>query len=85
MEQKTKMIITKPSGEETEVEVLTSFFNKDETKQYVMYTKNEKQGDNTIVYTSIVIKESDKLILEEITDDNEWLEVKNIIRNILAE
>jgi len=40
--ESNKMIITGTNGNETEVEVITTFFNKDETKQYIMYTKMKR-------------------------------------------
>ena len=82
--EKTKMLITGTDGNEAEVEVISTFFNKDKTKQYIMYTKGEVQNENTIVYTSVVKKEKNLVYLEEITDDAEWAEVKNIIREMLS-
>ena len=84
MSDNNKMIITGPNGVKTEVEVLITFYNKNETKQYIMYTRNEKQNENTIVYTSIVRKENNELFLDEILDDNEWAEVKNKIKELLS-
>ena len=81
--EKTRMIITGSDGIENEVEVISTFYSKDKSKQYIMYTKGEKQKDNTVVYTSIVRKENDILVLEEIKDDSEWAEVKTIIREML--
>ena len=79
-----KMIITNETGSEIEVEVITTFSSRDASKQYIMYTKNEKQNENTIVYTSIIKKEESGLVLDEITDDNEWVEVKAIIKELLS-
>ena len=84
MAEVKKMIITEPDGSEVEVDVVVSFYNKDKTKQYVMYTRNEKQGDNTIVYTSSIIRDGEKIFLDEIESDEEWLEVKDIIREMLT-
>ncbi len=84
MEDPKKMLITEKNGNEIEVDVVTSFYNKDESRQYVMYTKGEKQGENTIVYVSIISKEDDKIYLDDIESDEEWLSVKSIIKEMLA-
>lgn len=84
MNEPKKMLITELDGNEIEVDIVTSFFNKDESKQYVMYTKNEKQGDNTIVYISIVQKDGEKIYLDEIESDEEWANVKDIIRDMIS-
>lgn len=82
--KKIKMTIAQKDETEVSVDVITSFFNKTNTEQYIMYSKGEIQNGNTIVYTSKISKENNSLILTEITDDGEWLEVKNIIKSLLV-
>lgn len=79
-----QMKIYELDGIENDVDVVTSFFNDNKSKQYVIYTKNEKQGDNTIIYISILNKVDGQNVLEEIDSDDEWTFVKNKIRELLA-
>lgn len=77
-----KMIITEPDKSKSEVEVITKFY--DDGKEYVMYTKGERQGENTIVYISIMSDSGGDIYLDEIESDEEWTKVKGIIRDLLA-
>ena len=86
MDEKKDMIVIKnAAGEQAEAEVVMSFDVEDSGKSYIVY-KFASEADNnlTTIHTS-VLKE-DKMgeyTLGEITDDNEWKIVKQIMKNII--
>ena len=66
-----------------EVEVILAFEFKDTKKEYVIYTKNEKdENDNVTVYVSHVDRSSGEPKLMGIDDDEEWNRVKDVLREL---
>ncbi len=80
---KRYMTITAEDGSEEIVEVIFSFEFKDTLKEYVIYTKNEKDvyGEIT-VYVSVVDRSSGSVKLLGIDDDNEWERVQSVIKEL---
>ena len=79
-----KVIIQDSDGVKTEVELVTYLINDSNKKTYLVYSKGEKTGaeDDEIIYVSRIVREDNIIYLEEITDDNEWLEVQNLLKKI---
>lgn len=82
-EEKIITVIT-PSGEEKEAEVLGFFGLCDIGKKYLLYTYHEQDRKNqVIVYASEYIEEDGNLYLENIENDEEWIRVKNVMRDMI--
>lgn len=65
------------SGELEEVEVLDFFQLEEYNHEYVLYTKNEEEGDNIVTYVSIVHQISgDEYRFEAITNEEELKRVE---------
>ena len=79
-----KVIIQDSDGVKTEVELVTYLINDSNKKTYLVYSKGEKTGaeDDEIIYVSRIVREDNIIYLEEITDDNEWIEVQNLLKKI---
>ena len=78
-----KITIVELDGTETEVEVVTYLNSKDNMNQYMVYTKGENQPNgDVIIYISKIREDEDKMILEEIVDDDEWKEVQKLLKEI---
>ena len=78
-----KITIVELDGTETEVEVVTYLNSKDSMNQYMVYTKGENQPNgDVIIYISKIREDEDKMVLEEIVDDNEWKEVQKLLKEI---
>ena len=79
-----KVIIQGNDGVKTEVELVTYLINDSNKKTYLVYSKGEKTGaeDDEIIYVSRIVREDNIIYLEEITDDNEWIEVQNLLKKI---
>ncbi len=71
-------------GNESEVELITYLISDDNVNTYVVYSKGETQGaeQDRIIYISKINKEEDKIKVSEIIDDNEWLSVQQLLKNI---
>ena len=82
-----KVIIQDSDGVKTEVELVTYLVNEVNKKTYLVYSKGEKTGaeDDEIIYVSRIVREDGIIYIEEIKDDNEWLEVQNLLKRIANE
>lgn len=71
------------NGERQQIEVVMAFATEDTNKQYVVYTLNEKkENDMVILYASTMVEQDDKIILEDISDE-EWSMVKYKMREVI--
>ena len=81
-ENKT-MTIIKEDGTREEVSVVLAFEFKDTGKEYVIYTKNEKdENDNITVYVSNVDRSMGDPKLMGVEDEEEWNRVKDVLREL---
>ena len=82
-----KVIIQDSDGVKTEVELVTYLINDSNKKTYSVYSKGEKSGaeDDEIIYVSRIVREDNIIYIDEITDDNEWIEVQNLLKKIANE
>lgn len=81
--EKKKMSIVAEDGSIEEVEVILAFEFKDTQKEYVIYTKNERdENDNVTVYVSNVDRSSGEPKLLGIEDEEEWNRVKDVLREL---
>ena len=80
----TKMMtIVKEDGTKEEVNVVLAFEFKDTGKEYIVYTKNEKdENENVTVYVSNVDRSSGEPKLLGIDDEEEWNRVKDVLREL---
>ena len=85
MDEKKKMTLSiiGEDGSIDEVEVVIAFEIKDTKKEYVVYTKNEKdENGNVTVYVSRVDRSGDIPKLYGIDDEEEWNRVKDVLRKL---
>lgn len=84
MEDKEMVIIENNDGSKSEVELVTYLISDDNTNKYIVYSKGEKNDDvsDEIIYISKVVSDDGVLKLNEITDDEEWLVVQNLLKKI---
>lgn len=85
-EEKQMMSIISPDGSVQEVEVIVSFKFTDTDKEYVVFTKNEKDANgNVTVYVSHIVREEgqEDPRLEAVTDDEEWNRIKDLLRELV--
>lgn len=71
-------------GNEQEVELVTYLISDDNVNTYIVYSKGETQGaeQDRIIYISKLFKEDDSLKISEITDDEEWANVQQLLKKI---
>ncbi len=84
MEEKEKIKIENVDGTIETVDLITYLISEDNLRNYLVYSKGEKQGaeaDN-IIYISKIINENDELKLEEIVNDAEWVDVQHLLKKI---
>ena len=81
--EKKMMSIIAEDGSTEEVEVILAFEFKDNKKEYVIYTKNEKdENGNVTVYVSNIDRSSGKPKLVGIDDEEEWNRIKDVLREL---
>lgn len=82
-EDKKTMTIVAQDGSVEEVEVILAFKFEDNNKEYVIYTKNEKDDKGLVtVYVSNVDRSSGETKLYGIHDEEEWNRIKDILREL---
>ena len=81
--EKKIMSIVAEDGSIEEVEVILAFEFKDTNKEYVIYTKNEKdENENITVYVSHVDRSSGEARLLGVEDEEEWNKIKDVLREL---
>lgn len=83
MDEKKMMKIISEDGSYEEVEVVFAFEFKDTKKEYVIYTKNERDDDNNItVYVSKVERSNGDSRLLGVESEEEWNRIKDVLREL---
>jgi len=80
-----KMItIENNDGTKLEVELITYLISDDKKDNYVVYSKGEKSGEegDEVIYISKIINDNGTLIIDEITEDEEWNNVQSLLKKI---
>ncbi len=77
-----KVLITNSQGQQLEADILTVFTLNENNKDYIVYTFNEKKDGNTKTYTSRIREENGEFYFDSITDENEWLKVRDVIMDL---
>lgn len=87
MEGKETLKVIDENGIEKEVEVLSYFKLKSNSKDYLIYTENQLDDNgNVLTYTSEVIEDGDSVELKGIEEPEVIQEIKDlIIKTINAE
>ena len=81
--KKKMMSIVSEDGTTEEVEVILAFEFKDNKKEYVIYTRNEKdENGNVTVYVSNIDRSSGEPKLVGIDDESEWSRIKDVLREL---
>ena len=85
-EEKKIMSIVNEDGTTEDVEVILAFEFKDNKKEYVVYTKNEKdENENITVYVSNVDRSEGEPKLLGVDSENEWNRIKDVLRELSKE
>lgn len=77
------MSIVSNDGSIEEVEVILAFEFKDTGKEYVVYTKNEKdENENITVYVSNIERSTGEPKLLGVENETEWNRIKDVLREL---
>ena len=81
---KKRIRITFSDGHSEEAELVTYLFSDDDQTNYVVYSKGEKSGaeNDEVIYISRIVNNGSSLLIEEITDENEWTNVQTLLKRI---
>ena len=83
MEEKKMMKIVAEDGSTEDVEVVFAFEFKDNKKEYVIYTKNERDDDNNItIYVSHVDRSNGSARLLGVDSEEEWNRIKDVLHEL---
>ena len=81
--EKKMMSIVAEDGSIEEVEVILAFEFKDTKKEYVIYTKNEKdENENITVYVSNIDRSTGEPKLLGVENETEWNRIKDVLREL---
>ena len=82
MEKKIMSIVSN-DGSIEEVEVILAFEFKNTNKEYVVYTKNEKdENGNITVYVSNIYRSEEEPKLLGVENETEWNKIKDVLREL---
>ena len=79
---KEMITIQNSDGTTLTAELVTYLVSEDGSNKYIVYSKGEKTNDalDEIIYISKVLSQPDgSKKIDEIVDDNEWLEVQKLL------
>ena len=83
MDNKKVLSIIKEDGTKEEVELIISFVFNDTKKEYVVYTRNEKDDNgNTTLYVSSVDRSGNMPKMGGVETDEEWSRIKDVLREL---
>ncbi|MCI6899170.1 MAG: DUF1292 domain-containing protein [Bacilli bacterium] len=81
--EKKVMSIVANDGSIEDVEVILAFEFKDTNKEYVVYTKNEKdENENITVYVSNIDHSGEEPKLLGVESEEEWNRIKDVLREL---
>lgn len=81
--EKKVLSILKEDGTREEVDLLICFEFNDTKKEYVVYTKNEKDDNGNItIYVSSVDRSGDLPKMGAVESDEEWSRIKDVLREL---
>ena len=83
MKENKTFLATDEEGNEFECEVIMSYYCSSNNINYIFYTDNQfdKEGNLNFYASRYWGEDENGMILEEITDDNEW----DLLENVLQE
>ena len=84
MSDNENIVIKNDDGTSVQAKLVTYLMNRKNNYTYIVYSKCEKADDNSgeIIYVSRFIKEGDVFKLQDIADDQEWLDVQKLLKEI---
>lgn len=75
--------IVKEDGTTEEVELLICFEFNDTKKEYVVYTRNEKdENGNVTIYVSSIDRSNEIPKMGAVESDEEWSRIKDVLREL---
>ena len=84
--EKKVLSILKEDGTREEVDLLICFEFNDTKKEYVVYTKNEKdENGNITVYVSNIDRTEETPKLLGVDSESEWNRIKDVLRELSKE
>lgn len=83
--EKEMIKIMDADGMELEVEKVAILEDKEEIHKYLVYTKGETQkSGNKVLYIAKLLVGEKGYELDNITDDDEWMNVKKLMSEIVS-
>ncbi len=83
MEDLEKIKVKKANGDIVEAEVLLSFELEKTGKKYILYSFNEVDAQNMETIHASVINETENGYSLDVVPDEDWKEIKDIMREMI--
>ncbi len=82
-EKERSFTITDNLGNVVEYDILFTFDSDETNKSYIVFTDNNKDSDgNIITYAATYEKDGNKLELNDIKTEKEWVLIENLLSQI---
>lgn len=81
MQEFETLKITSPEGKEMELKIITMLKKPDNSKNFLLYTFDEK-AENVDIYASVIKEEDGAYILDSITEKEDWDLVQKAIKEL---
>ena len=79
----TQQILLVRDGHEEQVERIYQFVIKEFNKEYILFTKNERDSEgNILVYFATLVKDGENYTAQNIATEEEWNVIKDFIRQL---
>ena len=75
-----KILITE-DGKEVEYRVILTLENEN-NKNFIVYTNDEKKGDDIICYAALYEEEEGKKKLKSIKEDKDWEFIRDVLNSV---
>lgn len=81
-----KFLLTDEEGNEVEYSTLLTFYNKENNKNYVVYTdETEDEEGGVNIYASIYDPNSSELDLLPVETEEEWININSVLAEFTQE
>lgn len=84
MDKKKELKLILEDGSEKIATILLYFEIPEFKKEYAIYTFGELDKENyETIYVSTVVENDEKMELQEIKTDDEWLKIKKVMKDVI--
>jgi len=85
VEERTKIYTTLEDGTKIEYDVILTFHNDNNNKDYIVYTDNKYDSENKLRIFASTYNPYDNTFIENPTSEEEWAEIYKVLDSVLLD